>query len=92
MVRFIQNGEETGEVRFPITETGTSSTVSFMIENDSEDNAELIFFSEDGDLTAESYPTKLKPRETLPAKLIFSPAKDRNDSLNSKWGFREILG
>ena len=92
MVKFLQNGEEIGTIQFPITEAGTSSIVSFMIENNSEDNAELIFFSEDGDMKAESYPSRLRPRETLPAKLIFSPTKDRNDALNTKWGFREILG
>lgn len=92
MVKFLQNGVETGTVQFPITEAGTTSTVSFTIENNSEDNVELIFFSEDGDMKAESYPRKLVPRESQSAKLTFSPSKDRNDALNTRWGFREIIG
>ena len=63
-----------------------------MIENTSEDPVELIFFSDDGDMTPDNVPTKLAPRETLPAKLTFSPSKERNDALNTKWGFREIIG
>lgn len=94
MVKFHQNGEEiTSEaLKFPITELGTATTVSFMIENDSEDNAEYIFYSDDGDLTAVDYPKHLKPRETYQAKIQFSPPLDRPDSLHTTFGFREILG
>ena len=92
MVRFLQNGDDIGNVQFPITEVGTSSTVSFMVENNSEDDVELIFYSEDGDMTASNYPKHLKPREVKPAKLVFSPLKNRPDSLKTKWGFREIVG
>lgn len=93
MVKFLQNGEQIGTVQFPITEVGTSSTVSFMIENNSEDNVELIFFSDDGDMTIDgNFNNHLKPRETQTAKLTFSPGKDRPDSLNTSWGFREVVG
>ena len=92
MVKFLQNGEEIGTVQFPITEAGTTSIVSFMIENNSEDDVELIFFSEDGDMTIDNFDKHLKPRETRTAKLKFSPSKDRPDSLKGKWGFREVVG
>lgn len=92
MVKFLQNGEEIGTVQFPITEVGTSSTVSFMIENNSEDDVELIFFSEDGDMTIDNFDKHLKPRETRTAKLSFSPTMDRPDSLKANWGFREVVG
>jgi hypothetical protein len=92
LVKFIVNGEESGSVQFPITEVGTTSSVSFQIHNNSEDDVELSFWSDDGDMKAESYPTRLKPRETKPAKLLFSPAHDRPDALKTKWGFKELIG
>lgn len=92
MVRFLQNGEEIAKVQFPITETGTTSTVSFMIENNSEDDVELIFWSDDGDMTIREFPKHLRPREIKGATMMFSPSKDRPDALNTKWGFREIIG
>jgi hypothetical protein len=92
LVKFLQNDEEIGTLQFPITEVGTTTTASFMIENNSEDNVELIFYSDDGDVNAESYPKRLLPRESQLAKLTFSPSKDRNDPLNTRWGFREIIG
>jgi len=93
LVKFFQNGEEIGTLQFPITEAGTSTSISFMIENTSQvDDVELIFFSEDGDMTADNYPQHLKPRESKQAKIVFSPTKERPDSLHTKWGFREIVG
>jgi len=95
LVRYIQNGEEitrAEQIQFPITEEGTFSTLSFMIENNSEEPIELIFWSNDGDLKPVNYPKTLKPRETQQAKLQFSPPVDRPDSLKTKWGFREIVG
>lgn len=92
MVKFIQNGEEIGTVKFPITEVGTSTTISFTIENVLENNIELIFFSEDDDLVIGEYPQRLSPQETAQAQLIFSPKQDRPVPLQASWGFREIIG
>jgi len=91
LVKFILNGEQVGVITFPITEAGTNSNASFMIENNSENEIELLFWSDDGEVTAESHPRYLHPHETKPAKLTFSPSKDRPDSLHTKWGFREII-
>jgi len=92
LVKILMNGEEVGSVQFPITEAGTTSAASFMINNDTESSVELSFWSEDGEVTAESYPKHLDPHESKPAKLLFSPSKDRPDELNTRWGFRELIG
>lgn len=95
MVRFIQNGKEIKDseaIQFPITEVGKSSTVSFTIENNTDENVELAFWSDDGDLKPVVFPQFLKPGESQGAQVKFSPPLDRPDSLNTHWGFREILG
>jgi len=92
LVKFLMNGEEVGAIQFPITEAGTTSSTSFMIQNNTEDNVELVFWSDDGEMTAESYPKHLAPHESKPAKLLFSPNKERPDALHTKWGFRELIG
>lgn len=96
MTRFYQNDTEIvsmESVKFPITETGKSSNISILIENNSVvDNVELIFFSDDGDMGTDTPTIHLKPSESIQTKLIFSPAKDRPDSLRTNWGWREISG
>ncbi len=93
MLKFLQNGEETGDIQFPITEVGTTSRLSLMIKNVSIDPTHIIFYSEDGDMTIdESYPRIINAGESHQVTLIFSPTQDRPDSLKTKWGFREVDG
>ena len=95
MTRFYQNDTEidSSGITFPITELGTSTSVSIMIENESvADPVELIFYSDDGDISTDKPTIKLSPTESTQAKLTFSPPKDRPDSLRTSWGYREIKG
>lgn len=95
MTRFYQNDTliDSEGITFPITELGASSSVSVMIENESvTDPVELIFFSDDGDITTDKPTIKLSPKESVQTKLTFSPPKDRPDSLKTTWGYREIKG
>ena len=103
MVRFYSNGIEFGEntdndtpIQLPITEVGSSNTVSFTVENDSEEHIKLIPYSHDKDVQIQSYPETLGPRESGTATWIFTPQPERlqeeKRSLNTLCGFKEIVG
>lgn len=93
MLKFLQNGEEIGDIQFPITEVGTTSKMQIMIENVSIDPTHIIFYSEDGDMSIqEDYPRVLQAGESSQVTLLFAPSKNRPDSLKTKWGFREVDG
>jgi hypothetical protein len=96
LARFFQNGSPVDEIIFPMTEIGKSTTVGLTIENNFENEVELIFWSNDNDLTIqEGFDKRLRPAQSTNIKLIFSPKEDRFNSvtpaLNTDWGFREIV-
>lgn len=103
MVRFYNNGAEVGidakdkdPITFPITEIGSSSTLSIIVENDSEEFIELIPYVNDKDVQIQDYPQKLGPREKGNATWIFTPKPERlqeeRRSLRTTCGFKEIVG
>ena len=96
MAKFIQNGEEISTIQFPITEINTTSTVSFTVENEFMNKVELVFFSEDKDVTINDVSIVLDAHESKHVTLSFFASDDRFNSLTpalkSGWGFREIIG
>jgi len=93
MVRCYVNGELVEKIRFPITKVGESSNIVMTVENDTiADNIELIPFTEDKEVTIIEYPRKLAVREKGKVVWRFSPSKDRNQSLDCEFGFKELIG
>jgi len=92
LVNFFINEEKVERIHFPITEVGTTSTVTMIIENDLDEGVELIPFVSDKDVEIIEYPRRLKSQEQGTSVWKFSPTKDRLNSLNTECGFREIIG
>lgn len=96
MVRFYNNGELIETIQFPITEVGTTSTVTILVENDSEEHIELLPYVNDKDVKIHDYPKHLGPRESATSTWIFEPAPERlqeeKRALKTTCGFKEIIG
>ena len=83
MVRFTINGEDvTDVVKFPITPVGESTSITMIVENNSEDEIELLPFIEDKDVHVD-YKRFLKPREKMEAVWSFQPSTNRQHALNT---------
>ena len=97
MVKFFLNGEQITELRFPITEVGTFSDITMMLENEFSDFMELIPVIGDNDVQIIEFPRRLKPREQAKTVWRFTPSQERLQqgkkvSLDTECGFRQILG
>ncbi len=93
MVKCYVNGELVEKIRFPITKVGESSNVVMTIENDTvADNIELIPYTEDKEVTITEYPRNLGVGESGKVIWKFSPSKERNESLDCEFGFKELIG
>ena len=93
MVNCYVNGEIVEKIRFPITKVGESSTVVMTVENPLvADSIELIPYTEDREVTITKYPRKLGVGESGEVIWKFSPGKERNESLDCEFGFKELIG
>jgi len=92
LVNLFVNDELVESFHFPITDVGTSNTMSVILQNPLPNKVELIPFSNDPDVEIVEYPKTLKPMESARAIWKFSPNTERLTPLKSDVGFREIIG
>lgn len=92
MVKYYINGELVENIRFPVTDVGAESVVTMLIENDHGENIELVPYVGDNEVSIVEYPRILHPGEKGKSVWIFTPNKEREKSLSTMCGFKEILG
>ena len=101
MVKYYINNELVEEIRFPITEINEKSTLNVIVENEYYEDIELIPYVGDMEVSIESYPKRLKPKERASSVWVFAPTEKRlknvegiprQISLNCECGFKEIVG